>query len=245
MTSTSRRAKELKDYEEYAHLYKLAWSDPANRWLLSTLPSAMIFDDHDIRDDWNTSQSWKEEMEATTWWHGRIVAGLASYWVYQHLGNMTPAERAEDEIWQRDRRRTTATDELDASAMLDAFAERADQQPETYRWSYARDFGDQARLVVIDSRAARVLDPANRSILDDSEMAWLDEQMRGDVDHLLIGTSLPFLLVAGLHYVEACSEALAEGGWGRRGARPARSCARPSTSSTGPRSRTASRRWPG
>ena len=46
---------ELKDYEEYAHLYKLAWSDPANRWLLSTLPSAMIFDDHDIRDDWNTS----------------------------------------------------------------------------------------------------------------------------------------------------------------------------------------------
>ena len=46
---------ELKDYEEYAHLYRLAWSDPANRWLLSTLPSAMIFDDHDIRDDWNTS----------------------------------------------------------------------------------------------------------------------------------------------------------------------------------------------
>ena len=47
--------EELKDYEEYAHLYGLAWSDPANRWLLSTLPSAMIFDDHDIRDDWNTS----------------------------------------------------------------------------------------------------------------------------------------------------------------------------------------------
>jgi phosphodiesterase/alkaline phosphatase D-like protein len=30
---------ELKDYEEYAHLYKLAWSDPANRWLLSPLPA--------------------------------------------------------------------------------------------------------------------------------------------------------------------------------------------------------------
>ena len=47
--------EELKDFEEYAHLYQLAWTDPANRWLLSTLPSAMIFDDHDIRDDWNTS----------------------------------------------------------------------------------------------------------------------------------------------------------------------------------------------
>ena len=51
---------ELKDYEEYAHLYRLAWTDPANRWLLSTVPSAMIFDDHDIRDDWNTSLAWKQ-----------------------------------------------------------------------------------------------------------------------------------------------------------------------------------------
>ena len=78
--------EELKDFEEYAHLYKLAWSDPANRWLLSTLPSAMIFDDHDIRDDWNTSQAWRQEMEATAWWHDRIVGGLGSYWVYQHSG---------------------------------------------------------------------------------------------------------------------------------------------------------------
>ncbi len=210
--------EELKDYEEYAHLYKLAWSDPMNRWLLSTLPSAMIFDDHDIRDDWNTSQDWKDEMEATSWWHGRIVAGLASYWVHQHLGNMTPSERADDENWQA----ITAhdgDDEYDASALLDAFAERADQKPETYRWSYAREFGTQARLVVIDSRAARVLDPENRSILDDAELAWLDEQMVGDVDHLLVGTSLPFLLSPGLHHAEAFSEALAQGGWGRRGAK--------------------------
>ena len=26
------------------------------RWLLSTVPTSMIFDDHDVRDDWNTSQ---------------------------------------------------------------------------------------------------------------------------------------------------------------------------------------------
>ena len=211
---------ELKDWEEYAHLYKLAWSDPANRWLLSTLPSAMIFDDHDVRDDWNTSHSWKEEMEATDWWHGRIVAGLGSYWVYQHLGNMTPDERAEDENWQAIQDHD-GDDEYDASDLLDAFAERADQKPETYRWSYAREFGDQARLVVVDSRAARVLEPDERSMLDDGEMAWLDERMRGDVDHLLIGTSLPFLLGPGLHYAEAFSEALAQGAWGRQRTRKA------------------------
>ncbi len=91
---------ELQDYEEYAHLYRLAWDDPANRWLLSTLPSAMIFDDHDIRDDWNTSATWRAQMEATDWWHDRVVGGLASYWVHQHLGNLSPAERAADPLWQ-------------------------------------------------------------------------------------------------------------------------------------------------
>lgn len=209
---------ELADYHEYAHLYQLAWSDPAIRWLLSTLPSAMIFDDHDVRDDWNTSWTWRRQMEATEWWHDRIVAGLASYWVYQHLGNLSPAEREEDEIWQL----VTAHQgpgARDLGPELDAFAERTDQQPETYRWSFARDFGDQARLVVVDSRAARKLEPDHRSMLDADEMRWLDGQLRGDVRHLFVGTSLPFLLAPGLHYVEAFTEALAEGAWGRRASR--------------------------
>jgi hypothetical protein len=209
---------ELKDYEEYAHLYSLAWSDPANRWLLSTVPSAMIFDDHDIRDDWNTSMDWKREMEATSWWQGRIVAGLGSYWVHQHLGNLSPAERQEDEIYARVLAHE-GTEELDLGEVLDAFAARVDQAPETYRWSYTRDFDTQARLVVVDSRAARKLDPDDRGMLDDDEAAWLDEQLRGDVDHLFIGTSLPFLLARGLHHLEAFSEALAQGAWGDRGGR--------------------------
>lgn len=207
---------ELKDYEEYTQLYRLAWTDPVNRWLLSTIPSAMIFDDHDIRDDWNTSHSWREQMAETSWWHGRIVAGLASYWVYQHLGNLTPAERAEDEVWRLIAR---TPQEVDLGPTLDAFADRVDREPDTYRWSYVRDFGTQARLIVVDSRAARVLEPTSRSILDEQEFAWFDAQMRGDVDHLLIGTSLPFLLAPGLHHLEAFDEALAEGVWGRWGAR--------------------------
>ncbi|MFF2243494.1 alkaline phosphatase D family protein [Arthrobacter sp. NPDC058130] len=209
--------EELKDYEEYAQLYYLAWSDPANRWLLSTLPSAMIFDDHDIRDDWNTSLSWKKKMEATTWWHERIVAGLASYWVYQHLGNLSPRERAEDAVWQRIVRHEGG-DEIDVGTELDSFAERADQDPKSYRWSYCRDFGD-TRLIVVDSRAARDLAPERRALVDADEMAWLDGQMRGGFRHLLVATSLPFLLPMGLHYVESWDEAVSEGAWGKRAAR--------------------------
>jgi phosphodiesterase/alkaline phosphatase D-like protein len=46
---------DVADFEEYTWLYREAWSDPATRWLLSTISSAMIFDDHDVHDDWNTS----------------------------------------------------------------------------------------------------------------------------------------------------------------------------------------------
>jgi hypothetical protein len=206
--------EELKDYDEYAHLYRLAWSDPLNRWLLSTLPSAMIFDDHDIRDDWNTSLSWHREINALPWWHDRIVGGLASYWVYQHLGNLSPDQLAGDELWQLVAQHE-GPDEVDLTEVLDAFAERVDRQPETYRWSYSRDLGE-SRLVVVDSRAARVLQPGRRSILDDDEMEWLDGQMRGDVDHLFIGTSLPFLMAQGIHDLESINEAMANGAWGHR-----------------------------
>ncbi len=209
--------KELKDYEEYSHLYALAWSDPLNRWLLSTLPSSMIFDDHDVRDDWNTSYAWKQEIEKTSWWHERIVSGLASYWVHQHLGNLSPQAREADEVWQKVVRHESEA-ELDLTETLDALAERVDAHPETYRWSYTREFTD-ARLVVVDSRAARVLEPDRRALLDDDERAWLDEKMRGDVKHLFIGTSLPFLLPPGLHYLEAWNEAVAGGAWGRRSAK--------------------------
>jgi phosphodiesterase/alkaline phosphatase D-like protein len=220
--------EEIKDFEEYAHLYRLAWDDGANRWLLSSLPSCMIFDDHDIRDDWNTSWTWHEEINRTQWWHERLMGGLTSYWVYQHIGNLSPGELAKDEIYstvlaaQEDSGGGGV--ELDLTDALFDLARRSDRHPEVYRWSYSRDLGD-SRLVVVDSRAARVLEPHHRSMLDRDEMHWLDEQLTGDVDHLLIGTSLPFLLPPGLHDLEVIDEVLAMGTHGRviaKGAEKAR-----------------------
>jgi len=43
--------------------------------------------------------------------------------------------------------------------------------------------------------------------------------MRGGFRHLLVATSLPFLLPMGLHYVESWNEAVSEGAWGKRAAR--------------------------
>ena len=51
------------DFEEYTRLYAESWGDPQVRWLLSTVPSSMVFDDHEMIDDWNTSAAWRAEVK--------------------------------------------------------------------------------------------------------------------------------------------------------------------------------------
>ncbi|MGS0686918.1 alkaline phosphatase D family protein [Nakamurella sp. GG22] len=209
---TAGSKEQVADYEEYTWLYSESWTDPEVRWLLSTVPSSMIFDDHDVRDDWNTSESWRHDIQQTSWWAERIVGALSSYWVYQHLGNLTPAELAENELYQTVRRLGD-----DAEPLLRAFAESADREADGEkgtRWSYRRDFGS-VRLLVIDTRCGRILDEGRRSMLSDAEFDWIGQQLDGDYDHLLIGTSLPWLLPRALHDVEAWNELLSDGHRGR------------------------------
>ncbi|WP_030325562.1 alkaline phosphatase D family protein [Streptomyces sp. NRRL B-3229] len=206
---------QVADYEEYTHLYYESWLDPEVRWLLSTVPSCMIFDDHDVIDDWNTSAAWLEDMRALPWWRERLLSGLMSYWVHQHLGNLPPAELAADPLYAAVRQSPDGTDELRA------FACRADADAASVRWSYRRDFG-RVRLLMVDSRAARVLEEEKRSMLDAGEAEWLREQVlaeRSSYDHLLIGTSLPWLLPHLVHDAEAWDAALCRGERGARWAR--------------------------
>ena len=204
---------ELRDFPEFAELYRVAWSDPDVRWLLSTLPTAMIVDDHDLRDDWNTSQAWRDQMAELPWWPRRVRGGVGAYWIYQHLGNLSPSERAQDKLFTAVR-----SADGDAGALLDEFAEQSYAQPAGTQFSYVRDYGP-TRFLMLDSRCARVLTPGNRAMIDDTEWNWFVDQVSGDYQHLVIGTSLPFLLPKGLHYAEAWNEAVCDGAWGTRAAR--------------------------
>ncbi|GLZ08820.1 metallophosphatase [Actinomadura sp. NBRC 104412] len=208
---------EVADFEDYTMLYKLAWrDDPAVRWLLSTVPTYTIFDDHDVRDDWNTSYTWRRQMWAKPWWRARITGGIGSYWIYQHLGNLSPEQRAAEPLYAKVL--AAAAGGADAAEIIDEFAERADKEPATTRWSYVHDWGG-TRLVVVDSRCSRLLTADRRGMLDDDEFQWLDEQCQGGRDHLLIASSLPYLLPRAIHHAEAWNEAMAGGAWGGRAAR--------------------------
>jgi PhoD-like phosphatase len=202
--------EEVADFEEYTHLYRESWSEDVIRWLFSTVPSAMLFDDHDTHDDWNISASWCEEMERQPWWRERIEGALVSYWIYQHLGNLSPAEI--------DRRgllaRVQAAD--DGGPLLRRQAHRADREESGSIWSYTRDIGN-VRLVMFDSREGRVFHP--REMNDDHEWAWVEEHATGGFDHLLLVDTLPMLMSPTFHYAEAWNEAVCDGAWGKRFAR--------------------------
>ena len=151
--------EELKDFEEYTHLYQLAWTDPANRWLLSTLPSAMIFDDHDIRDDWNTSQAlaarrWRRPPGGTTGSSAASRRTGSTSTSATSRPTSAPRTRSGSRSW-RTRAATTSSTSTTCST-------RSPSGPT----SSPRPTGGAtpatsatSRLIVVDSRAARVLKP--------------------------------------------------------------------------------------
>jgi hypothetical protein len=214
-------ADQVMTFDEYTKLYLESWRDPEIRWLLATVPSVMVFDDHEIIDDWNTSAAWRADISVLPWWAERIANGLASYWVYQHLGNLDPDALATDPILARVR----ATD--DATEVLREFGQRIDATAGSYsimeidtmgnagsgsgryRWSYALEIG-RTRLVVLDNRCDRVLNPGARSMLTTADWVWLLDRTAGDYDHLVVGASLPWLLPPGIHHLETWNERMAD-----------------------------------
>jgi hypothetical protein len=172
----------------------------------------MVFDDHEIHAEWRISQGWLDEMNAEPWFDRHIRAGLAAYWVFQHIGNLSPAELAAGELYDAVREAD------DAGDLLAARMDTEGRQTGHSRWSFARELGD-ARLIVIDSRAGRDVTPGARKLISDEEWDWIRAQATKPARHLLLASSVPFLLAPGLHHVEAFDEALTDGAWGRLGER--------------------------
>lgn len=169
----------------------------------------MMFDDHEINDKWNTSQAWLEEKRKTDWYQTRIIGGLMAYWIYQHLGNMTPAELAEDQTFQR------VVETRQGAEPIRELALMAEKDDGVSHFSMCRDLG-AARLIVVDARSGRQLKPGHRRVTTDDEWDWITANADGNYQHLLFASSLPILLPYGMHHIEAWSEAVGDGAWGKR-----------------------------
>ncbi len=200
---------EVVSFDEYTKLYLESWRDPEVRWLFATVPSAMIFDDHEIIDDWNTSAVWRRDISGQSWWPERISAGLASYWVYQHLGNLSPDGLATDPLYRKVCAAGDATGVLHEFGLSVGRPEPADRTGVPFRWSFTLDIG-RTRLVMLDNRCNRVLTPGHREMLPAAEWAWFVDQAHGEYDHLVVGSSLPWLMPPAIHHLESWNERLAD-----------------------------------
>jgi hypothetical protein len=201
----------VTDFEEYTLLYRESWTPEVERWMFSVVPSAMIFDDHDMIDDWNISASWVRHIRKRDWWHEHVVSGLMSYWVYQHLGNLSPQAVEEEGLLAK----LSSTD--DGGPLLRDWAERSEEftpVPGGYRFSFSRDLG-VARLIVVDCRNGRVLEEGERAMVDDDEWAWVVAEACRPRQHLMLATSLPVFVPGGLHDLQSWNEQVCEGAWGR------------------------------
>ncbi|MFS0863096.1 hypothetical protein [Fredinandcohnia sp. 179-A 10B2 NHS] len=77
-----------KRYEEHLKDVKKTYQTLSNvRRLLANIPTYMIFDDHDITDDWNLSYDWKKSVHSSNLGRHIITNGLSAYWLFQGWGN--------------------------------------------------------------------------------------------------------------------------------------------------------------
>ena len=99
-----------------------------------------------------------------------------TYWLYQHLGNLSPEDIRSEGIL------AALTEVEDGEELLRAWARRSEEFTPVaggYRFNFVRDIA-RVRLVMIDARNGRVLEPAKRQIVDDDEWNWvIDACQRG------------------------------------------------------------------
>jgi hypothetical protein len=80
-------------FEDFTHFYQYAWAnDDGTRQALASIPTYMIFDDHEITNDWDAWPTWRAEIIQ----QGKeqlLIDGLVAYWVYQGWGNLSSQGR--------------------------------------------------------------------------------------------------------------------------------------------------------
>ncbi|HWK24856.1 MAG TPA: hypothetical protein VNS08_17720 [Ureibacillus sp.] len=57
------------------------------RRVFANIPTYMIFDDHDITDDWNINADWKETVQSSPIGKHIVANGLSAYFAFQGWGN--------------------------------------------------------------------------------------------------------------------------------------------------------------
>lgn len=82
-------------FTAFARLYEYVWTaEKGVRQVLATLPTYMIFDDHELLNNWGVFPGWKEQM-IHRGMEALLVDALVAYWIYQGWGNLLQRENCQ------------------------------------------------------------------------------------------------------------------------------------------------------
>jgi len=152
---------------------------PAVRRLLAHLPVAMIFDDHDVTDDWNLSREWEQAAYGHPLSRRMIGNALIGYLLNQGWGNRP--EAFDDSLLDA----VQAAMDAPGGAAHDALVERLLQWRD---WHYTWD--TTPPLMVVDSRTHRWRSEVSArrpsGLLDWEGLTDLQQALRGHPAVLLV-----------------------------------------------------------
>ncbi len=82
-------------FTAFARLYEYVWTaEKGVRQVLATLPTYMIFDDHELLNNWGVFPGWKEQM-IRRGLEALLIDALVAYWIYQGWGNLLQRENSQ------------------------------------------------------------------------------------------------------------------------------------------------------
>ena len=155
---------------------------PACRRVMAHLPTAMIFDDHDITDDWNLSLAWEQAAYEHPLSRRVIGNALIAYGINQAWGNRP--ETIASDILPAVRK---ALAEPGSEAHDDAITELLDYEGWDYQWPTSPP------LIVLDTRTRRWRSERNAQhpsgLLDWEAATDLQAQLRGKEAVLLVSAA--------------------------------------------------------
>ncbi|MFC5077572.1 PhoD-like phosphatase [Vibrio thalassae] len=144
-------AKDLQLWnQEKSELDAFVVGLPSVRRVMAHIPTYMIFDDHDVTDDWNLTVGWEKAAYENPFSKRIIGNALLSYLMCQAWGN-TPEQMTED--WH-DQLKELFASSLDNHAILLTRHDEIIKQLLRYeKWHYSID--STPKVVVLDTRTRR------------------------------------------------------------------------------------------
>lgn len=148
------------------------------RRALANIPTYMIFDDHEITDDWYMFGEWKENALNHETTRRIIRNGLIAYSIFQDWGNQPEKYEDLDSFWNEIEyqetnlgRRIQTFSSFPANGFLSTFLglNPANYQ-DAHSWFYQLNFQDH-QIYVLDSRTRRKYVQMYTKLIDDNEFA--------------------------------------------------------------------------